>query len=149
MVLDVPEALIETGGRMNQQLFEQARDLAAKVEYVVVATASDQGQPHIASAASADFRDGGTVDITEWFCPGTVQNLAVNKRVAIVVWDSVADAGFQLLGEVLSVEAYDVMDGYDPAAEPVPAMPQVQRRVVVRVDQVLRFAHGPHSDLTE
>ncbi|MCE5279727.1 MAG: pyridoxamine 5'-phosphate oxidase family protein [Planctomycetaceae bacterium] len=134
---------------MNQQLFEQARELAAKTDFVIVATASDLGQPHIASAGGATFRDGGTIDIIEWFCPGTVQNLTVNKRLAAVVWDRAADVGFQLLGEVEGIEAYDVMDGYDPAAEPVPAMPQVQRRVVVRVTQVLRFAHGPHSDLTE
>ncbi|MCE5326529.1 MAG: pyridoxamine 5'-phosphate oxidase family protein [Planctomycetaceae bacterium] len=134
---------------MNQSLFEQARELAAKIEYVIVATASDQGQPHIASAAGLAFRDAQGVDLTEWFCPGTVQNLTANKRIALVIWDSVADVGFQLVGEVENIEAYDVMDGYDPAAEPVPAMPQVQRRVAVRVNEVLRFAQGPHSDLTE
>jgi hypothetical protein len=42
-----------------------------------------------------------------------------------------------------------MMNGFSPAAELDSPMPQVERKVLVRVDKVLVFSHAPHSDLED
>lgn len=41
------------------------------------------------------------------------------------------------------------MDGYVPALEDKPPLPQVERELLVRVSQILVFSQPLHSDLVE
>ena len=86
--------------------------------------------------------------VSEWFCPGTMANLEENRSVAVVVWDAEKDRGHQLVGRVAKVRERSVVDGYVPEpGETGP--PQVERELVIEVDQVLHFSQGPHSDEPE
>jgi hypothetical protein len=75
-------------------------------------------------------------------------NLEDRRRIALVVWDPETDRGYQLLGRVTEVKEQAVIDGYVPeGAEGGP--PQVERELIVSVEEVLHFSRGPHSDEPE
>lgn len=122
---------------------EQFAELARRVGHVTIATSDAQGVPHIASAKGVATR-GEYVIVSEWFCPGTVANLQENHNVSIVAWDEKTDEGLQLIGLVEKVEDFAIMDGHLPEAE---SLPQVQRRLTVAPERILRFSHVPHTDM--
>jgi hypothetical protein len=41
------------------------------------------------------------------------------------------------------------MDGYIPEMESIGPSPQVERKLLVKVDKVMAFSHAPHSDLEQ
>ena len=133
---------------MNADALKKALTLA-KGRPVFVATADDAGLPHLACAGRLTAAPDGRVLVTEWFCPGTLENVAGNPRVSLAVWDAKTDAGYQLIGEVERLEDVAVLDGYMPQAAGKPPLPQVQRRIVVRVESVLDFRRAPHTDVEE
>ncbi len=134
---------------MTSEGITKAMELAEQGGRVMVATADADGEPHLATAGKVARRGANTVALDEWFCPRTMQNVAVNPRVSVVVWDPRNGDGMQLVGRVAEVEDLAVMNGYDPRVEPAEPLPQVQRELRVRVDEVLHFSRGPHSDVQE
>lgn len=133
---------------MNQEILDEAVALAKAVGYVFVATASADGVPHLASAGDLTFSGEGEIVVAEWFCPGTMANLQENEAIAVVAWDAQADRGHQLAGRVAEIRERSVIDGYVPEVGEE-ARPQVERELVIQVDQVLHFSQGPHSDVPE
>ncbi len=131
---------------MNDKVLKQATELARKIGYVTVATADARGIPHVAIARNVIQASGNGVLVKEWFCPGTIANLAENGNIAIVVWDPVQDTGCQLIGVSQKVEDVCVLDGYDPVMEPEQPIPQVESQVLVKVEKVMNFTSKPHSD---
>ena len=87
--------------------------------------------------------------VAAWFCPGTIANLGHNRNIALVVWDAFSDNGFQIIGEVEKVEETAMLNGYSAAMEGEPSIPQVERKLDVRVHKILVFRHAPHSDTEE
>jgi predicted pyridoxine 5'-phosphate oxidase superfamily flavin-nucleotide-binding protein len=128
---------------------ERAVALAGNLRHVLVATADEDGLPHIASAGRLNAAPGGHVALAEWFCPGTLANLQQNRRISIVVWDAERDIGYQLLGEVEEVRELEMLDGYVPGEENRPPLPQVERELLVNVTKILAFSQAPHSDVAE
>jgi hypothetical protein len=63
------------------------------------------------------------------------------------VWDPLSDQGFQILGAVENIAEQAMMNGYSPDGELEAPIPQVERKLQVRVDKILAFSHAPHSDL--
>lgn len=86
--------------------------------------------------------------VAEWFWPGTMGNVEQNRSIAVVAWDAKRDRGHQLVGRVAEVREGAVVDGYVPQPRET-APPQVERELVIEVDQVLHFSQGPHSDEPE
>ena len=130
---------------MKPESLNAAVELAEKLEHVFVATADSSGMPHVAAAAKLNQTSKDHVAVTAWFCPGTVANLSENRRISMVVWDAPSDKGYQLLGLVEKIEEIAMMNGYSPEADKYPPMPQVENRLLVRVDKVIVFSHAPHS----
>lgn len=120
--------------------------LSARTGYVLVATAGPDGLPHVASARRIEAGPEGRLRVAEWFCPGTMANLEHNRRVSLVVWDQVSDFGYQVLGEVEEVRELAMLDGIAPGQASLPAVPQVERELIVRVSQVLDYQQAPHTD---
>ena len=127
--------------------FDVAIDLAGKIGHIFVTTADQSGMPHVAAAGQIDKASNDSVSVSAWFCPGTVANLEDNHRISLVVWDPTPDRGFQLLGTVERVIEQSVMNGYVPESERQAPMPQIERKLLIRVNKVLSFSHAPHSDL--
>lgn len=133
---------------MNRETLEEAVALGDEVGYVFVATADAGGLPHLAAAGAVSLETDGRVGVTEWFCPGTMANLEDSRQIALVVWDPEMDRGYQLLGRVTEIKEQAVIDGYVPEAGEG-ASPQVERELVISVEEILHFSQGPHSDEPE
>lgn len=134
---------------MKTQSIDSAIRLAGKLEHIFVATADSGGIPHVAAAGELSAVSGDRVAVSSWFCPGTLANLQNNKQIALVVWDPANDHGFQLLGVVEQIEEVAMLNGFAPELEGPAPIPQVERRLQVRVNKVIAFSHAPHSDIEE
>jgi hypothetical protein len=134
---------------MKTQSIKPAIRLAEKLEHIFVATADSRGTPHVAAAGELRADSEDRVAVSAWFCPGTLANLQHNKHIALVVWDSANDHGFQLVGVVEQIEELAVLNGFAPEIEEPAPIPQVERRLRVRVKRVIGFSHAPHSDLED
>jgi hypothetical protein len=131
---------------MNPKTLSQAIALAQKLKLVFVATTDGKGLPHLAAAGELALAPEGRVAVAAWFCPTTVANLERNRRVSLVVWEPKEDKGYQLLGEAEKVEEIAMMNGYAPGTQSKSPLPQVERRLLVRVDKIVDFKQAPHSD---
>ena len=131
------------------EIIHSAVALGQKLEHVFVATANTEGLPHVAAAGRINLESEGLLTVAAWFCPGTVMNLRRNPNVSLVIWDEAADNGYQLMGKVEKVEETAMLNGYIPEREEKDSSPQVERRLIVRVEKAISFSHAPHSDLEE
>lgn len=131
---------------MDTNAITKACTLAGRTGYALIATAGRDGRPHLAAARKIADAGKSRVEVTEWFCPGTIENLGDNKQVSVVVWDNALDRGLQLLGRVCLVDNAGMLDGYDPATQEAAHMPQVHYRLVVEVERALTFTSAPHGD---
>ena len=134
---------------IKREIIQSAVTLGQKLGHVFVATADSKGLPHVAAAGRISLGADGLLAVAAWFCPGTVVNLEHNTKITLVVWDAVADTGYQLLGNVEKIEETAMMDGYIPEMESTGPSPQVERQLLVKVNKVMAFSHAPHSDLEE
>jgi len=134
---------------MNSEILKKAVRLGEELGHVFVATADTAGLPHVAAAGKISLESEDRVAVMEWFCPRTVANLKVNRRVSIVVWNQKSDMGFQLLGKCEKVEEVCMMNGYLPGLEDQKPLPQVERKLIVQIEKITDFRHAPHSDVEE
>jgi len=134
---------------MNKELLEKAVKLSLELDYVLVATADQEGVPHMAAAEKLLLASEDTVAVTSWCCPATVANLHDSPRIAIVVWNPVTDIGYQLLGQIERVEDLNIMDGFAPEIEKRTAIVEVEKQLTVRVEKILNFRYAAHSDMEE
>ncbi len=135
---------------MNPKSLNRAVVLARKGAHLFVTTADPRGHPHVAPAARMKGLPGkGEVEVEAWFCPATLRNLERNNRVNLVVWDPGLNEGYQLLGKNEAVEEIAILDGYDASAVENFQIPQVERRLKIRVEKVLSFRRGAHTDEEE
>lgn len=132
---------------MKNDVVQKAVALGEKVRHILIATADGNGLPHVTAAGTINHADDIRVEISAWFCPGTLTNLSENRKLALIVWDSESDRGYQLLGQMEDMVETSIMNGFEPELEKSAPMPQIERKLVVRVERVLSFSHAPHSDL--
>lgn len=135
---------------MAVDLLKKVVNLAERIGHAFIATSDTRGLPHVAVARKVALApDGERLVVEEWFCPGTLTNLQENRLLAIVVWDPTNDLGYQILGETIEVEDTAIMDGYAPNIARDASLPQVERRLRIRADKVIRFSSAPHTDQEE
>jgi len=125
---------------------ENIKRFIEKTKYAVVASADSLGRPHLAAGSDLRVPDPDHLVLEAWFCVTTLQNVTANPRVAVIVTDPVSCSGYQLLGRVEKNEGIAMIDVYAPEAE-APGTPQVESRLVVRIDTLMAFSAGVHSDL--
>jgi hypothetical protein len=125
---------------------EHVKEFITRISVIYVATADRHGLPHMAAVQGLTLVDDERLSFTSWFCAKTVANVRESPHVALTVWDPAQNRGYQLLGSIEKVEDLAVLDGYVPDVEKGGKIPQVQRRLLMRVDRILDFRCGPHSD---
>ncbi len=111
---------------MNTEKLKAAVALARQLGRAIVATSGTDGMPHLAVARKITLAGETSILATEWFCPGTVENLRPARPLSVVVWDELRDVGYQLLGTLEEMDEQAMLDGYAPG-DPEPAVPQDQR----------------------
>ncbi|MFW5853686.1 MAG: pyridoxamine 5'-phosphate oxidase family protein [Thermodesulfobacteriota bacterium] len=134
---------------MSTEAILKAVDLGERMKHVLVATADDRGMPHLAAAGRIAVVSENRIAVEAWFCPGTVENVRTNPMISVVAWDQKTDIGHQILGEVEQVEETAMMDGFAPELGTEEPLPQSERKLIIRVEEVLAFSHAPHSDTVE
>jgi hypothetical protein len=110
---------------------------------LLLASADSGGIPHLAAAGALKRISPERLEVRAWFCPQTLANLHENSRCSLVIWDSAADEGYQLVGKADAVQQGAMLNGYTPGEAP---LPQVEYSVTIQVDRVLEFRHAPHTD---
>jgi hypothetical protein len=73
-------------------------------------------------------------------------NLQQNHHISLVVWDQDKDRGYQLLGILEKIQEIAMMDGYVPDVEEKVHFPQVEYKLIIRVDTILDFSQSGQSD---
>jgi hypothetical protein len=133
---------------LKTELLEKAVLLAEKTKHVFIASVNGDGIPHIAASKSLSLDAKNNVVLTEWFCPGTMENLmGKNNHLAIAVWDARKDTGYQLIGRAKKEEDLAYLDGYASDSGKKDSVPQIQRKVTVQVEKILDFKLTPHTDI--
>jgi hypothetical protein len=130
-------------------LLKRAIDIGRKSGHIFLVTADQYGMPHLSIATKISLASDSQLWVAGWFCPGIVENLEMNPNIGVAVWDEGNDAGYQLLGKKLELNAIAIMDGYSPELENKPPLPQVEREVRIAIEKILEFKQAPHSDLEE
>ena len=133
-------------GMMAGSLLDHVVRTARGGANVLLTSVSADGTPHVSSATRLVAAGEGCVQLTSFFCPATIENIRSRSKVAVVVMDPWEGDGYQLTGEVAEIEELGVLDGYDPQLEDQPRVPQVQRRLTVRVARALLYSSRPHDD---
>jgi Pyridoxamine 5''-phosphate oxidase. len=130
------------------ELLKEAALLAEKTKHVFIASVNGDGVPHIAASKRLSLDAKNNVVLTEWFCPGTVENLmGKNNNLAIAVWDAKKDKGYQLIGRAKKEEDTAYLNGYASDSGKKDVVPQIQRKVTVQVEKILDFKLTPHTDI--
>lgn len=111
-----------------------------------VASADAGGFPHLALGNDIKVLDGEHLLFENWFCQTTLRNIKQNRQVAIAVMAPESATGYQFIGSVVHGFDVAILDGYTPGTLPVDDL-QSLTRLVVRVERVLAFCTGIHSDL--
>ena len=126
-------------------LTEEIKRFIEGIPQAVVATADVSGNPHLALGAGIKALDGQHLMIENWYCQTTLRNLDQNPRISIGVMAQDPDIGYQFIGNM--VHGYDIaiLNGYVPEAEQQGG-PQTLTRIVVKVEKILAFCSGIHTD---
>lgn len=132
---------------MKPESIEKAVALAKKIGHVLIATSDLENIPHIAAAGKLELSGREHLALTEWFCPSTLQNLQDNNFIAVVIWDKNSNSGFQLIAHLEKIQDVAIMDGYSKNTESPTPLPQIERKLILRVAKIIDFTLGPHSDL--
>ena len=125
----------------------RAVEFSGKIPHIFIATTDNDRVPHMAAAGPLELQSPDRIVVTAWFCPGTIGNLAGNKSIAIVIWESTNDTGYQIIGKVKRITENAILNGYAPDIEKSRVYPQIRHQLVVQVDQVLIFTVAPHGDV--
>jgi hypothetical protein len=124
---------------------EKLKKFIEETNFAFVASADQRSRPHLAASRGLKVPDAEHVVFEAWFCRKTLENVAEVPRVALAVIDAATGGGYQLVGTVEKVIPIGILDGYAPEAE-APGTPQVESRMVVRVEEIMEFSTGAHTD---
>jgi hypothetical protein len=131
---------------MNAKKLERAIALGKRVEHFFVALVGADGFPYVNSARQIEQVAENQLAIEEWICPLTVKHLSENPKMALLIWDPVADDGYEILGEVLMFESQAYLNGFAPEVEEDAHLPQVKRKLIIRVEKITAFSHALRCD---
>lgn len=126
---------------------QQLRQLLAGIPYVCVATADATGQPHVAIGGQVIISGDSLLVFENWFCPATLQNIACNPYVSVVAFMADTGKGYQMLGSVIRGAGRTTVTSDDVAGDFATETRPALTRFTVRVETVLEFTSGIHSDL--
>ncbi len=124
---------------------EKMKHFFEGLDYAFVASASEKGLPHLGAGREIEIPDPHHVVFKSWCCHTTLANVRHNPRVAVTLIDPASGVGYQLAGHVVESRDTAILDGMAPGRE-VPGLPQIQSRFMVRIEEVMEFSPGPHSD---
>jgi hypothetical protein len=124
---------------------EKLKKFIEETDLAFVASADQRARPHLAAGRGLKVPDPEHVVFEAWFCRKTLENVAEVPRITMVVIDAATGGGYQLVGTVEKVIPIGILNGFAPEVE-APGTPQVESRMVVRVEEIMEFSTGAHTD---
>ncbi|MBN1919486.1 MAG: pyridoxamine 5'-phosphate oxidase family protein [Verrucomicrobia bacterium] len=112
--------------------------------YVWVASCDTNGLPHLALSSTLDMPDDTIALLGGFCCVHTIDNVRLNPRIALGVWDAASGDGWQLVGQVRNIAITEAPDasavhlGSDNAG--------VHYTITVFIDKALHLTPERHSD---
>ncbi len=126
---------------------EEIRKVIDNASVSYIATSDSDRCPHIAMEKGLKVIYDKHIGFNAWFCKKTVENLHNNPKIAIAVLDSSLKRGYQFLGKIVAIEDGAMLNGFSPELEKnKKEIPQVETRLKIKIDAILDFSAGPHSD---
>lgn len=125
----------------------EAMEMAKRIGYVFLTTADRTATPHLSIVQPISLDHQDRLKLMAWFCQYSLKNLQENSKVTVVVWDPVKDIGYQLLGTIDDMQEVAELDGYAVGLEEKKHFPQVEWKILVRVEHILNFQKAPHIDV--
>jgi hypothetical protein len=133
---------------MDKSKIAAAVAMAARTKFLIVSTAGQDCEPHIAVAGRMETQ-GELLSISSWYCPVTLANIELHPKISVAVWDAGTDTGYQLIGKLERLYDLAMLDSFAPQIESVAVYPQVERQLVIRVEKIMHFSMGLHADTEE
>ncbi len=124
---------------------DEIKEFIEGIDLAYVASSDMEGHPHLAAVRGLAAPDPTHIVFSEWFCANTLKNLSGNPQIAIAVLDSSTGKGYQFVGMVEKTMDIGILDGYDSSLDSK-ATPQVLYQLAIRVDEIMEFTHGVHTD---
>lgn len=124
---------------------DEIKSFIEGISLAIVASADVSGKPHLALGTGIKALDVNHLMLENWYCQATLRNLEENPRLAIAVMARDSKIGYQFIGNVIHGYDIAILDGYLPGVEQ-PGELQALTRIVVRVDEILAFCSGIHTD---
>ncbi|HEY7746009.1 MAG TPA: pyridoxamine 5'-phosphate oxidase family protein [Desulfuromonadales bacterium] len=124
---------------------EKLKKFIEETNCAFVASADQRSRPHLAAGRGLKVPDPEHVVFEAWFCRKTLENVAEVPRITMAVIDASTGGGYQLVGMVEKVIPIGILNGFAPEVE-APGTPQVESRMVVRVEEIMEFSTGAHTD---
>ena len=123
----------------------EMKEVAAKAEVFAVATATKDGKPNVVSISFAKVFSDDELLLMDNFMLKTRQNIDANPIVAVSVWDTESDKGYQFKGKARvesSGKTFD--DGTQWVKSTAPEL-SPKAAVIVKVDEIYITTGGPDA----
>jgi hypothetical protein len=125
--------------RATAQELEQVVRVARRSRQMLLATVNEEGGPSFTPVQDCRLKDETVVSIKAWTdIPASESRQA---RMALLVWDTRENHGYELDGHVVGAQDTAVLNGYTPLEEQE-HFPQVQREIMMEVDSIEDLLFG-------
>jgi hypothetical protein len=121
--------------RATAQELEQVVRVARRSRQVLLATVNDEGSPAFTPVQECRLKDGTVVSIKAWTDIPPAEPRRGQTKLALLVWDTGENHGYELDGHVVRARETAVLDGYTPVEERK-HFAQVQREITMEVDSI-------------
>ena len=127
------------------KLTEEMKEAFGKMKIFPIATASKDGTPNVVPIGVVELVSDDTIWITDNFMHKSLENLAVNPKIALYIWGPEIKGCFQIKG-VASVKTsgkeFDAMKAKINIKNP--ALP-ARSLIIIKITEVFECQPGPKA----
>jgi len=127
------------------KITNEMKQVAEKAEIFAVATATENGEPNVVPIAFGKVLSDDKFLLMDNFMKKTIENIKVNPRVAISVWEMEDSKGYQLKGNARIETSGELFnDGVKWVRNVEPEL-SPKAAVIVNVNSIYVTTPGPNA----
>jgi len=127
------------------KITNEMKQVVEKAEIFAVATATENGEPNVVPIAFGKVLSDDKFLLMDNFMKKTIENIKVNPRVAISVWEMEDSKGYQLKGNARIETSGELFnDGVKWVRNVEPEL-SPKAAVIVNVDSIYVTTPGPNA----
>jgi len=132
---------------MNAAKLKESILQAQRSGWVKLITRDKRGVPFVEHFGRIDLLTEMHVALRGWFFPKTLYNLHDNKELCIIIWDTGAKKGFELLGRLVMID--DLAHANGRLSNDTLRIPQSKKQMVVAIKKLIELDQDNYLLLTE